>query len=152
MGNDCHDEGPGGEESADDEPLDPTERPDGPPTPSVAFGLLADKRPRFLLYVLHERGGTMTLDELAPHLAVVENDTTSERLTTEMEERVRARLYHADVPKLAECGLVTYDSDSGAVTLTDAGDGLEPYLKFARERERDDVDAFLRRCRRDREE
>ncbi|WP_226012521.1 DUF7344 domain-containing protein [Halomicrobium salinisoli] len=152
MGNDCQDEGSGREDPADDERSGQAERPDAPPTPSVAFGLLADKRPRFLLYVLHERGGTMTLDELAPHLAVVANDTTSERLTAETEERVRARLYHADVPKLAECGLVTYDSDSGAVTLTDAGDGLEPYLEFARERERDDVDAFLRRCRRDQEE
>jgi len=152
MGNDCHDEETGREEPADDEPSGQAERTDVPLTPSVIFGLLADKRPRFLLYVLHERGGTMTLNELATHLAAIENDTTSELLTTEMEERVRAQLHHADVPKLAERGLVTYDGDSGAVTLTDAGEELEPYLEFARERERDDVSAFLDRCRRDLDE
>ncbi|WP_225333716.1 DUF7344 domain-containing protein [Halomicrobium urmianum] len=152
MGNDCHDEGSDGEQPADGESSGPAERPDVPLTPSAIFGLLADRRPRFLLYVLYERGGTMTLDELAPHLAAIENETTSESLTPKTEERVRARLHHADVPKLAERGLVTYDSDSGAVTLTDAGEGLEPYLEFAREREPLDVGAFLRRCRRDLEE
>lgn len=122
---------------------------DAPLTPGVVFGLLADKRQRFVLYLLADRGGTTTLDELARHLAALENDAPPELITNEIEHRVYTSLYHADVPKLADHGLVTYDRDAGAVTLTDTGEGLEPYLEFARERELLDVEGFLDRGQRD---
>lgn len=46
---------------------------------------------------------------------------------------------------------MTTTQDSEAVTLTDLGEQLESYLDFAKERERQDVEAFLRGSQPDRE-
>lgn len=122
---------------------------DSPLTPSVVFGILADKRHRFVLYLLEARGGTVALDELATEIAAWENDTRPELITKEMESRVHNRLFHAGIPKLAEYGLVTHTKDSEAVTLTQLGEQLEAYLEFAKEREQQDVDDFIERSKRD---
>lgn len=127
------------------------EAADVPLTPSVVFGILADKSNRFVLYLLENRGGTVALEELATAVAAWENDTVPSLITNEMEKRVRSRLYHATVPKLSEYGIVSYDADTEAVTLTDLGEQLEPYLEFAKQRERDDVEDFLEENRPGRE-
>lgn len=69
-----------------------------PITPSVVFGILADKRDRFILYLLEERGGTIALDELSTKVAAWENDSQPELITKEMEHRVHQRLHHASIP------------------------------------------------------
>lgn len=127
------------------------ESSDVPLTPSVVFGILANKRDRFVLYLLEERGGTMAIEDLAVAIAAWENDTVPDLITNEMNQRVHSRLFHATIPKLSEYGLVSYDPDSEAVTLTDLGEQLESYLDFARDRERDDVQAFLEQSTPDRE-
>ncbi|EMA41172.1 DUF7344 domain-containing protein [Halobiforma nitratireducens] len=117
-------------------------------TPGVVFGLLADRRDRFLLYLLYERGGTVPLSELTAQLTAWENETTSDLLTEEMKRHTRTSLVHASLPKLADYDLVTFNADTGAVTLTERGEWLEPYLEFAKEQESDDVDEFLDRSTR----
>lgn len=112
-------------------------------TPSVVFGILADKRERFILHLLEARGGTISVEELATRIAAWEQDTTRELLTNEMEERVRQTLHHADLPKLASYDLITYDPETGAVTPTERANQLEPYLEFVRSREREDLLAFI---------
>ncbi|APW96404.1 hypothetical protein CHINAEXTREME_00890 [Halobiforma lacisalsi AJ5] len=117
-------------------------------TPGVVFGLLANRRDRFLLYLLYERGGTVALSELTTYLAVWEHETTADLLTAEMKRHTRTSLTHASLPKLADYDLITFDRDSGAITLTERGERLEPYLEFAKEQEDEDVESFLERTTR----
>lgn len=130
------------------------ERPEGPPgaaaagveptlSPSVAFNLLADERDRFALYLLADRGGPVPVDELANHVAALENETKPASVTRKMERRTRARLFHSTVPKLTSYRVAATTSDTDAVTLTDRGEQLEPYLEFAKERERPYVQTLL---------
>ncbi len=148
MGDDCSSEDTRTDES-DDEMLG-TAGDDIPLSPSAVFGILADKQDRFILYLLEERGGTIPLDELAIAVAAWENETRSELITKEMEQRVQTQLHHSSIPKLAEYGLAETTQDADAVTLTDQGKALEEYLDFAKEQERRDVQYFLEQSQRDR--
>lgn len=112
-------------------------------TPSIIFGLLAEKRERLLLYLLYERGGTLPLDELTTHIAAWENETTPELLTQETKSRIKSSLHHSSIPRLVDHDLATYDADERAITLTEEGEHLEPYLEFAKEQEPDNVQQFL---------
>lgn len=102
---------------------------------SVVFGILADERQRYVLYYLDAHDGQGRLEEIAERVAAWQHRTTVELTTTEMHNRVRAGLYHADLPKLADYGLVDYDEASGSVTLTELGDQLSPYLEFSKQTE-----------------
>lgn len=112
-------------------------------SPSELFGLLADRRERYVLYYLIENDGTGTIEEIAPRLAAWENDTTVELATEEMQERVRATLHHADVPKLADYGLVEYDERSGDVAAAELTEEIEPFLELAERIEHGDFEAFV---------
>ncbi|RKD85237.1 DUF7344 domain-containing protein [Halopiger aswanensis] len=133
---------------ASDDALSNTDEDEIPLSPSIVFGILADKQDRFVLYLLKERGGTIALDELATAVAAWENETRPELITKEMEDRMQTQLYHASIPKLAEYGLVV-TQESEAVTLTERGEQLDEYLEFAKERERRDVQQFLAQNQRD---
>ena len=136
----------GDEPPANDNP--PGDGESDEPAPGVVFGLFTEKRTRFLLYLLYDRGGTIPIDEVAERLASWEGDAAVDDLPTETVERIQRTLHHASLPKLADHGFLTYEHETGAVTLTDRGDRLEPYLEFAREREPEPVEAFLERNRR----
>ncbi len=118
---------------------------DGELTPTVAFRILANERRRFVLYLLVDRGGTVPVEELAALVGGYHAEQNPERGLPSPAHR---RLYHNHLPRLAEHGIVDYVRDDEAVTLTDRGEQLEPYLAFAREREHEDVDAVLERSRR----
>lgn len=111
--------------------------------PSVAFRILADVHRRFVCYLLVERGGTIPVDELAAHVAGT--DPGPGESLQGLPSRAHRRLYHNHLPRLAEHGVVDYDREAEAVSLTDLGEQLEPYLELAREQEREAVEAFLER-------
>ncbi|WP_290816532.1 hypothetical protein [Halovivax sp.] len=114
-------------------------------TPGTAFDLLAQDRRRYVLYVLSARGGSVHLDELATRLAARKAETGAVEPSDQAKRRERTALYHAEVPKLVDYGVVDYDPTTCGVTLTGRGRALEPYLEFARTREPDDVGEFLDR-------
>lgn len=58
-------------------------------SPGVLFGILADTRPRYVLYYLMDHGDTGRIEDLVIAIATRENETTAELVTTEMKERVR---------------------------------------------------------------
>lgn len=69
--------------------------------------------------ILAERDGSTTRDALARALAVGE----AGRGNSEADTRdVAVRLHHTHLPKLAEAGVLEYDSDDGTVEPTDAPD------------------------------
>lgn len=110
-------------------------------SPSVAFSLLADERDRFALYVLAARDGAIPVDELVTRVTALENETKPASVTQKMERRTRTRLCHSTIPKLTSYRIAIGDADT--VALTDRGDQLEPYLEFAKERERQYVQTLL---------
>ena len=118
------------ETSPDRRVIDPEIAQETDISSSVVFGILADERERYVLYYLDAHDGQGRLEQIAEQVAAWQNRTTVELATNEMQNRVRAGLYHADLPKLAD-----YDEESGNVTLTALGDQLSPYLEFSKQTE-----------------
>lgn len=108
--------------------------------PSVAFRILADDHRRFLLYRLVERGGTVSLDELVAGLAGTDAEATPDQ---GLPGPLHRRLFHNHLPRLSEHGIVDYDREAEAVSLTEVGETLEPYVELAKEREGVDVESLL---------
>ena len=80
------------------------------------FGLLSNKRRRHLLGEL-DRVGTATLDEMARVVAAAERGTSIEEVAANARKSVHVSLYQTHVPRLAEAGVVDYDSDTKTVSL-----------------------------------
>ncbi len=76
-----------------------------PELDDLSFRVLADARRRRLLYVLLEEGET-TVDEMATLLAGWAAVDSGTMTTPTDRERIRVRLYHADLPMLSY-GLVS---------------------------------------------
>ena len=88
------------------------------PSENEWFGLLASGRRRALLEVLLDRAGPADVDDLARAVAVREegrSDPAASAVT-----RVAISLYHADIPRLADSGLLDYDAERGRVEATPA--------------------------------
>lgn len=138
-----------GEDCTDDQdeeagpPTDSSESGGGELGPSDVFELLADDRDRFVLYLLADRGGTIAIDELARMTAAWEYGKKPDEVSRETKRRVARRLHHVCLPRLADHGVVTRIDDPDAVTLSADGESLEPYLDFAMDQERRDVDCYL---------
>ena len=106
---------------------------ESPLSPSVVFGLLADERRRYVLYYLDAQDGQAEFPALAKHVAARENETSVELLTEDVTERVATRLYHTDLPKLADHGLIEDESQRGTITLTETAAQVAHYVDFARQ-------------------
>lgn len=121
-------------------------------SPSELFGLLADTRERYVLYYLIENDGSGNIEEVVPRLAAWENDTTVDGATEEMIERVRATLHHADVPTLADYGLIEFDERSGDVVASELTEEIELFLELAERIEHGDFEAFVDHFRSERDD
>jgi hypothetical protein len=71
--------------------------------------LLADEHRRRVLRCLHSRVGSVSLSTLADRLADGDDEDRS---------RTALRLHHVHLPKLAEYGLLSYDSTQNVVSAT----------------------------------
>ena len=111
--------------------------------PGAVFDVLADERNRLVLHLLRARGGTTAVDELAARLVEYDAETGRDLLPTTSERGVATYLHLVVLPKLAEHGLVTYDSVDRAVTFAAAVEQLNAYLEFAREREPPQIAQFV---------
>lgn len=84
--------------------------------------VLADVRFRAILVELNEAGAELTVSDLSARLASDRPSWNASR------ESTKIRLYHDDVPRLADLGFVSFDPDTGGVTLTEELDDLEGVL------------------------
>lgn len=112
-----------------------TEMPVGRGTPipglstDVAFNLLSRRHRRFVLYCLrrHDRG--IDLPGLADNIArLSEESSTGSALD---HERLRTRLTHTTLPRLADAGVVVYDRDANVIWPTEALASMGPLLEVA---------------------
>jgi len=96
----------------------------------LIFEILKNSRRREVLHYLRDRdpGERVSLGELAEHVAAIENDTTTDALTSSQRKRVYVGLYQCHLPKMDDMGVVDFNQDRGHVTLAAAADDLTEYL------------------------
>lgn len=94
----------------------------------VIFETLKNSRRREVLHFLRERDERVSLGELAEHVAAIENDTTTDALTSSQRKRVYVGLYQCHLPKMDDIGVVEFNQDRGHITLTEKADAFEEYL------------------------
>ena len=88
----------------------------------VAFDVLADGRRRAVLSFLQD-GGRADLQELAAHVTATDSAVP--------DGRAAATLHHLHLPKLADAGVINYDSEQRTAVANDSIRRLEPYLEWA---------------------
>lgn len=101
------------------------ERPD---TLDRTISLLSSRFRRWTLQLL-TREDVVDIDDLVRCIA--ERESPSDELDESTRERVALALYHVHLPKLADAGVIDYDSRSGAVRLTETATALRPVLDAA---------------------
>jgi DNA-binding transcriptional ArsR family regulator len=92
------------------------------------FEILKNKRRREVLRHLRDQSGQVDLGDLAEHVAAVENDTTTQALTTDERKRVYVGLYQCHLPKMDDIDIVDFNQDRGYVELGDTASQLDSYL------------------------
>lgn len=85
------------------------------------FELLGDEHRRYVLAALDAAARPLHLADLATQLARAESGDAD---VAERRQQLSLHLYHADLPKLADAGLVAFDRDERTVALTDDGASL----------------------------
>lgn len=97
-------------------------------TKDEIFDALKASRRRAVLRYLDENGGTATTGTLAEHIAAMENGVDVSAISSSQRKRVYVALYQAHLPRMADFGIVEYDSDRGYVKLCDRADRVLSYL------------------------
>jgi len=96
----------------------------------LIFEVLKNSRRREVLHYLreHDPDEQVSLGELAEHVAAIENDTTTEALTSSQRKRVYVGLYQCHLPKMDDMNVVDFNQDRGRVSLGPGAESLEKYL------------------------
>lgn len=84
------------------------------------FEALAHSHRRYVLYYLQTNSGAVTIDTLAATLAN-EGGGPAATGTNDTTEQLEITLRHMHLPKLADAGLITFDTDTNSVELDGTG-------------------------------
>ena len=109
---------PGGETASDTESL---------PLDQV-FEVLKNSRRREVLKYLNGREESVSLSDLAEHVAAIENDTTVKALSSSQRKRVYVGLYQCHLPKMDDMDIVNFDQNRGRIELAANAGQLDEYL------------------------
>ena len=99
----------------------------------VVFDLLSSPRRRYVLYLLRDAGEPVELTTLAEHVAAWENDVEIDDITEQERKRVYVSLYQTHIPRLDEAGVVSYDKETGLVSLSTEAREIDGYLETSEE-------------------
>ena len=99
------------------------------------FEILKNERRRTVLHYLSDRGETVSLGELAEHVAAVENGTTVAQVTSNERKCVYVGLYQCHLPKMDDMDIVEFNQNRGRISLGPNASQLYEYLD-----ESDDVE------------
>lgn len=94
----------------------------------IIFEVLKNERRRLVLEYLRRTEGSVTIGELAEHIAAHENDITPAELNAQQRKRVYIGLYQCHLPKMDDAGAVDFNQDRGNVELGDSAETLYEYL------------------------
>ncbi|MBX0325497.1 hypothetical protein EGH21_20935 [Halomicroarcula sp. F13] len=94
------------------------------------FHILQSQRRRRVLAYIRAYGddGYARMQDIAEHIAALENDTTVENLRSQQRQRVYIALYQSHLPKMDDVGVVEYDKDRGHVRTTERTERFDGYL------------------------
>jgi hypothetical protein len=118
----------GGDGSESTEVTDDDESDVEPLPLDSVFELLKNQRRRHTLRFLKDAEGSVTLSDLAEHVAALENDTTPRELSSDQRKRAYVGLYQCHLPKMDELDAVEFNRDRGLIELGPNAAQLEPYL------------------------
>jgi hypothetical protein len=94
----------------------------------VTFGVLKNRRRREALRYLRGTEGTVSLRDLAEHVAAEENDVWTHELTSDQRKRVYTTLYQCHLPRMDDAGILEYERNRGRVELLDAASELFEHI------------------------
>jgi hypothetical protein len=97
----------------------------------VIFEILRNRRRQFVLEYLREQEGTVTIGELAEHIAAIENDTTVRQLNAQQRKRVYIGLYQCHLPKMDDVDVIDFNQSRGRITPAEHIEPLYEYLDVA---------------------
>lgn len=123
--------GPSTTGSSGDGAAPETETPEPPERElplDITFEILKNSRRRTVLQYLRNEEDTVTIGELAEHIAAIENDTTVQQLNAQQRKRVYIGLYQCHLPKMDDANVVDFNQDRGLVTVTETASSLYDYL------------------------
>lgn len=89
--------------------------------PNWLFQAVGSRRSRIALGRLREHDGPLSLADLAREVAAVEHDRPPVDVPAEAVQCVHLGLYHCDVPKLEDHGLVEHDREHDLVSISGEG-------------------------------
>ncbi|QGA82407.1 hypothetical protein [Halomicrobium sp. LC1Hm] len=93
------------------------------------FELLKNQRRREVLrYLEAAEDETVSLSDLAEHIAAIENDTTVQAISSSERKRVYVGLYQCHLPKMDDMNVVAFDQNRGTISLGPNADQLEEFL------------------------
>ena len=92
------------------------------------FEILKNERRRTVLHYLEEHDGTVSLGELAEHVAAVENGTTVTQVTSNERKCVYVGLYQCHLPKMDDMDIVEFNQNRGRISLGPNAEQLYEYL------------------------
>ena len=93
------------------------------------FEILKNRRRREVLKYLNERDESVSLSDLAEHVAAIENETTVKALSSSQRKRVYVGLYQCHLPKMDDMNIVDFDQNRGRIELAENAGQLEAYIE-----------------------
>ena len=94
----------------------------------LVFEVLKNERRRRVLKYLADRQETVSLSDLAEHIAAIENDKTEVALSSQERKRVYVGLYQCHLPKMDDTNVIDFNGDRGTVALGENAEQLYPFL------------------------
>ncbi|QLG50073.1 DUF7344 domain-containing protein [Natrinema halophilum] len=104
-------------------------------TKDTLFHLLESRRRRWTIRYLKQRGGRADIGDLAEQIAAWENETSTDRVSSQQRKRAYTALQQRHVPRLDKAGVVDFDRNRGTVEVTDRMQELDVYLEVVPKRD-----------------
>jgi len=102
----------------------------------LVFEVLKNERRRRVLKFLCENPETVSLSDLAEHIAAIENDKPETALSSQERKRVYVGLYQCHLPKMDDTDVIDFNGDRGTVALGENAEQLYPFLDTDDEQQR----------------
>lgn len=90
--------------------------------------LISHQRRRAVLEILLTHDQLLTTTDIRNEVVEKEQDTEITEIPSEQVKQVHISLHHVHIPKLAEEGVINYDSNRDFVEPTEKLSQLEPFL------------------------
>ena len=115
---------------------EPEDRTAEPLSLDLVFEVLKNERRRRVLKYLRDNPETVSLSDLAEHIAAIENGISEAALSSQERKRVYVGLYQCHLPKMDDTDVIDFNGDRGTVALGANAEQLYPFLDADDEQQR----------------